>query len=201
MASSGSDSGAQLRAEEDQRQRNILAGQKQVDALFVGFDEPFFKARETAYTKYAVPQLAEQFQDEKRNLSYALARRGLLRSSAQSTLSGKLEDVKNQQLQQIADMGVEQANKLRKDVESSRTGLYSQIQAGLSPTIAKSQALREASAFTQPTAFEPVVNSFADFSKQYMNPYLISQYSQGAGGSSGTPDFASKGGTIKYVNG
>jgi len=88
--------GASKRAAADQsraeaaRQAEIERGRQQIDQRFAGFDDTFYDGREQAFLDSGMPQLDRQFGDARRNLIFALADAGTLRSSVAGS---RLEDL------------------------------------------------------------------------------------------------------------
>ncbi|RDF69772.1 hypothetical protein, partial [Acinetobacter baumannii] len=77
---------------------NIAQGKAAIDEQFKGFDDNFYDARAKDYENYAVPKLEKEFGNTKRNLTYSLARSGLLGGSVDAEKNAKLADEREQQL-------------------------------------------------------------------------------------------------------
>lgn len=161
----GSDPSKAARQLENEKQSRITQGTADINQIFSGFNEPFYKQRQQAYVGYALPQFTRQFQDASNNLSYSLADRGLGRSGAQRKMSSDLGFQGNVQRQGIIDTGTQQANDLRKQVENQRSNLFSQLQISADPASSAQQALSSASNLTLPSTFAPLGNLFANYAK------------------------------------
>jgi hypothetical protein len=165
-----------MRREQEAREARIRDTQSRIDTAFGGFNDAFFKDRGQAYENYAMPQLAEQYQTQKKNLVYELARRGLLRASAADTMGQELEMAKQRGQRQIADEALNQENQLRQKVQSNKQQLYAQAQSGLDPSLAVSEAMRVASTVSAPSGFAPVGQFFTDFTNAYLMNRISNMY-------------------------
>ena len=68
-----------------------------------GFNDDFFNGRKQAYMDYADPQLEDQYGDANKQLTFSLARSGLLDSSARGEKLGDLQKLYDTQKQAVAD--------------------------------------------------------------------------------------------------
>jgi hypothetical protein len=170
----GGDGGA--RRAEKKRQKRIDLGVQSINEKFGGFDDGFYNQRALDYEGFAVPQQVQQYDRTKKNLTYSLARSGLLNSSVQAEKSGALERENAQQLRNIADTGRTQSNQLRQDVEQQRSNLVSQVQASADPGSASAQALRTSLAFQQPTSFAPIGDFFETWTRNYLANKRAQEY-------------------------
>lgn len=128
-----------------------------------GFGDDFFKARRQAYIDYATPQLQQQHTDAQKQLTFALARGGNLNSSARSEKAGELQRLFDLNNQQIADQALSYETQSRNAVEDARANLISTLNATGDAEGAANSALARATALSQPAAYSPISNLFADF--------------------------------------
>jgi len=158
----GGDGGAaEQRRQEEARQARVREGKDAIDTSFAQFDPAFFEGRSNAYLDYANPQLEDQFKGATRDLTLALARSGLLNSSAKARRFGDLKKDYDMQSRSIADKANEYANQSRSSIESAKTDLYSQNQNIADPTLAASSAAARAASLTELPAFSPLGALFA----------------------------------------
>ena len=177
----GGDGGAAAqRAEEEARQARIREGIGAVNTQFEGFNDAFYDKRKEAYSAFALPQLGQQFQDTSRQLSYRNANAGLLDSSGARFLNDSLQREMTKQRQGIADMGQQQANQLRRDVEGERSNLILQTQASADPSLAAQQAMQQAGSLQLPSTFAPVSNFLSGWAQNYLTNQVAQAY-QGGG--------------------
>lgn len=188
--------GYEQRQLEAERQARIEQGRKAIDESFAGFDDNFYDSRAKDYEAYAVPQVTKQYDNTKKNLTYSLARSGLLGSSTEASKSSELDMENAQQLRNVADAGKSQANELRQAVEGQRSNLYSQLEASADPGAAGSLALRTAQAYQQPTSYAPIGNFFKNFTETYLANNEAKMYSPNA-----APMFSWGGQSQRLVNG
>ena len=139
------DLGAQARAEEDARQERIKKGKKLIMGALSGFDDKFYADREASYVDYATPQLDDQLDDARKNLTFTLARNGKQRNAAKIG---------------IADRAKAIANQARENVERTRGELYSQLTASANPAAASNLALSRAGVLGSDPSYSPLGNIF-----------------------------------------
>ena len=156
---------AQQRADEQARQARITSGMSSIDRAFGAFNDDFFKQRANNYVDYAMPQLERQAGDARDNLIYALSRSGNLDSSAAIKRNADLAEETNQQRIGIRNAGMDQASRLRGDIENTRSGVVSQLNATGASSAASSAALRSIQQFNQPAGYSPLGNVFASFAQ------------------------------------
>lgn len=165
---SGKNNAAALaRQAEEERQQRINEGRRDIDAKFSTFDSNFYDQRARDYEGYAMPHLAQQTRDTRNTLAASLARRGLLNSGAAIQGQASLDRTATQKRQEIADAGLNEANKLRGQVEDQRTTLTNQLVASGDPSAASSAALTSAANLKRPSAFAPLGNFFSDWVDTY----------------------------------
>lgn len=178
LCGGGGSAAGEARLEQEKREKEIRQAQGAIDERFAGFDDAFYQNRAGAYEKFAMPQLAEQYQKEKADLTFELARRGLLKSSAAGTLGGELDLMRTRQQRGIADEGLNQANQLRQRVEQQRQNLYGLAATGLEPSRASSAAFEAAGSISAPSGFAPVGQFFGDFANIYLANKVADAYRQ-----------------------
>lgn len=162
---SGSKQADQARRDEQERQARIREGTGKIDNIFGQFDDNFYDDRRDAYLNYATPQLDDQYGDAQRELTFSLARSGLLDSSARGEKTGELQKLYDLNRQQITDQALSSANEARNAVENARSDLVGQLNAtGDAQGIANS-ALARASALSKPAAYSPLTQLFASFTQ------------------------------------
>lgn len=116
------------------------------------FNKQFYDERRQAYIDNYTPQLAQQFSDARNQLSFALARAGLLRSSVATDKVARLQADNAVQSATIANKAEDSVSQLRSQVEDSRTQLINQLNTSADPAGTANLAL----ARTQATASQPV---------------------------------------------
>ena len=77
----------EARQREEARQGRIAAGKTRINEAFAGFDDDFYGGRETAYSQFARPEIEDQYNRAKHDLTLALSRSGNLNSSTASRRS------------------------------------------------------------------------------------------------------------------
>jgi hypothetical protein len=105
-----------------------------------GFNDAFYNAKAQSYLDYYQPQLQEQYDKAKEQLTYGLANAGLLRSSAANKENADL--FKQNQYQQVglSQQAQAEATKLRQQVAGEKASLISQAVATADPDLAANQA-------------------------------------------------------------
>lgn len=151
------DNSAQIaRQREAERQANITQGTADIDKAFAGFNPDFFTGRETAFTNYAQPQLDDQYAEAKKQLAYALERKGLSASSSAADQYRKLGEQYNTFKTDVSNQSKSYSNKARSDIESARSDLLGQLTATEDPSATAAAALRRSELLSAPPAFDPL---------------------------------------------
>jgi hypothetical protein len=137
-----------------------------------GFGDDFYNARAKAYNDYALPQLQDQYTDQKKQLTYALARGGNLGSSLSASKNATLGKDYALQQQNVYDTGQDYANKARSDVAAQKQNMVSLLQASADPdavaNLAQSQA-QNLSAMPSFTPLSPVISNVAGSLGTYLS--------------------------------
>ena len=161
---SGGNEAALARKEEQERQERIRTGSKKVNKIFDdNFNQGFFDARRDAYTGYATPQLEDQYGDANKQLTFALDRAGNLNSSARGEKAGDLQKLYDLNKQEIADKGLSYQTQAKSSVEDARGNLISTLNATGDAEGAANSALTRATVLSEPAAYSPLGQLFADF--------------------------------------
>lgn len=162
--SSGGGEAKQARADELARQKRIREGTERVNSIFERqFSPEYFDKQRDAYVDYAAPQLKDQRADANKELIFAMDRGGQLDGSARATLAGELQKKYDLQRQKIRDDALGFRTTAMNNVEDARSGLIATLNATGDAQGAASSALSRASALSQPAAYSPLANLFADF--------------------------------------
>lgn len=127
------------------------------------FGDAFFDGQRDRYINYAMPQVEEQKTAADKDLLFAMDRSGNTESSARADLSGELERRAGLQRQKVRDDGMNFSTQARNNVESSRNDLIAMLNATGDAEGAANSAMSRAAALSQPAAYSPVGNLFADF--------------------------------------
>lgn len=160
----GGGAAAQARADEQARQEKIRQGTERIGSIFDSqFNDKFFDKRRQSYVDFAMPQLQDQYADTQKELTFALARGGNLNSSVRGEKTADLEKRYNLANQEIQDKALSQANETRSQVEGSRSDLVTMLNATGDAEGAANSAVTRATTLSQPTAYSPLSQLFADF--------------------------------------
>ena len=151
---------ARTKAEEEDRQNRVWAGQGQIDTAFGNFNDQYFDEYKDKYTGYYTPQIDEQFGQAKTNLGYDLASKGLTQSSIGAKLFGDLQKKYDDTKLQVAGQAQDSARTVRGGMETSRNDLYALNNSSADPAAISNRALASASALTAPVAFQPLGDVF-----------------------------------------
>ena len=160
----GSDAAEQIRQDEQERQERIRQGTAEINSTFdAQFTDIFFQARRDAYLAYAKPQLEYQYGKAQREFIYWLSRTGNFDSSVRGEKSADLQQAYDLQLQKIADQAIAFEGQARNAVEDARANLIIMVNSTSDAEGAANAAIARSAALTQPAAFDPLSNLFADF--------------------------------------
>ena len=153
---------AEARKRESDRRARVRAGAGNINAAFEQYDDDFFDGRTQSYLDFANPQLEDQFKDANRELTLALARSGILHSSAKSRRVGDLQTQYDNQSRSISDKATEFSNNTRGAIESAKSDLMSQNQSMADPSLAANLAASRATSATAMPAYSPLNQMFAN---------------------------------------
>lgn len=151
---------AEQRRREAARQAAIASGRTQIDEALSGFDDDFYAGRKQAYLDYATPQVDDQYEDARKQLTLALSRSGQLQSG---TAVNRFTDLKKDykaRLLDIANNARQVATDARRNVEQTRSDLYTNLAASADPASAANAALARAETLEARPQFSPIGNVF-----------------------------------------
>ncbi len=161
---SGGNEAALARADELARQKRIREGTANINTIFDGqFNDGYFDAQRQRYIDYAMPQVEDQRGKAGKELLFAMDRAGQTEGSARADLAGELQKRFELQSQKVRDDGLAYGAQARTNVEGARTDLVAMLNATGDAEGAASSAIARSAALSQPAAYSPISNLFADF--------------------------------------
>lgn len=189
------------RADETARQNRITQGMGTIAQIFGGFNDGFYKKRADDYTAYAMPEVERQAGQQKKDLTYALARTGNLDSSAAIDKAAELGQEVNNQRIGVSNEAQNQANNLRGQVENTRGNVVAELNATGDAQAASASAMRASQNLNQPAGFSPLGNLFLNFAQTVagIGSRAGNGYSGFTGGG-GSPLFATGSGSQRVVS-
>ena len=161
MGGGGDGGAAEQRRKEEERQARIREGKTSIDDTFSRFDNDFYSGRRQSYMDYATPQLDDQYTDAMKDLRLALARSGLMNSSASARRFGDLKKDYDIQAQGVADKAVGFENTARKNIEAAKSDLYTQNSNIADPSLVAQSAASRAASLTSLPEYSPLTQLFA----------------------------------------
>lgn len=128
---------------------------------YTGFGDDFFNNRRQAYLDYYQPQLQDQYGNARDQLTFDLARAGLLRSTVAGDQLADLENQFGLQQAAIQSRADDAVTQLRNSINAQRSAAISQLNATADPDVAANTALSSVQAIqgSQPT-FDPLGELF-----------------------------------------
>lgn len=162
-----------MRAQEQERQQNVLRGTGKVDAAFSGFNDDFYKQRETDYTDFYMPQVEQQGRDAGDQLTYSLARGGNLDSSTGAKQAANLTGKINEARGSVAEGAFGASAAARGDVENNRSDLIRMLEGGGNIANAANTAQSRAMQMTRPPPYSPLTDLFSNFTGQLANSVAL----------------------------
>lgn len=155
---------AMARADEQARQKRIREGTERVNTIFDGqFNDGFFDTQRQRYIDYAMPQVQDQRGKAGKELLFAMDRAGQTEGSARADLAGELQKRFELQSQKVRDDGLAYGAQARSNVEGARSDLIGMLNATGDAEGAASSAISRSAILSQPAAYSPIGNLFADF--------------------------------------
>lgn len=155
-------------AQEKARQARITQGMGDINRQFSGFDDSFYKKSADDYTNYQTPQMMSDYNTTKNNLTYALARNGILNSGSAVQRNASLNKTLGQSESTIANNAQNQENQLKASVSTQKGNLVNELESSADPTAIAGQAAGAVSQLRAPSAIQPLGNLFADWSNLYL---------------------------------
>jgi hypothetical protein len=152
----------------NQQQANINKGTQQLNSIFSQYTPDFYNQAATNYTNYQTPQMMSDFQGTKNNLTYSLARNGILNSSAAVNSNQSLQDQLNRNTNTIANNAADQANQLKTSIAGTKQNLENTLVASGSLGQLTANADAATAGIRAPTAFQPLGNMFGDWTNSYL---------------------------------
>lgn len=177
---------AQMRADEEARQRRIERGTANINRKFDrNFNDDYYSGIADSYMDFAQPQIDQQRDDANRQLIFDLARTGKLDSSTRATQGARLQETYDTGLQGLADDALAQRNNARNSVEDARAALIAQVNATGDATGATQAATNRVAALSNPAGnFSPLADMFAGFTGQLGQRYAQERAYAASGGMS-----------------
>jgi hypothetical protein len=129
-----------------------------------GFDDAVFQKRAQAYQDYAMPQVEDQYKQQQKALTFALARGGNLGSSLASNKSAELDKDYGLQRQNVIDTGQDYVNQGKADLATQKANAVTLLNATADPDAAYSvaqTASQQLSAMPSFSPLQPVVKNVA----------------------------------------
>ncbi len=117
------------RKREEERQARIKTGLTSIDNTFAGFDDDFYSGRKSAFLDFYQPQIEDQFTDAKKQLTFGLARNGILNSTMAADSAGKLSKDYATNWASIVSKADADVNALKSGVANEKSALTAQLNA------------------------------------------------------------------------
>jgi len=165
----GADPRAEMEARELQRQHAIDLGKIGIDQNFQKFDKNYYRDYRDDYKGYYSPQVEDQFNEGTGKLTASLADRGMLESSVGNAAQAKLFKDYGQANTNIANEALDASNKLRSQVQSQKSNLYSLNEASADPMGVNAQAVGASTALVAPPTYSPLGQLFTAALQPFIN--------------------------------
>ncbi|MER9685913.1 hypothetical protein [Mesorhizobium sp. M0139] len=157
-----SDASANMEMREVSRQNDVGLGKIGIDKAFTKFGDSYYNGYKSDYNNYYDPQLDRQYKEAVGKTTAALADRGVLDSSIGANNFGDLARQNAEAKTNIANEGLDAANKLRGTVENAKSSLYSLNEASADPQAINAQAIGQATSLVAPPQYSPLGQVFAN---------------------------------------
>lgn len=152
----------EVKADENKRQDDVLAGRANIDNTFGGtFNDDFYKKYGEAFTGNYLPQLDDQFKDTKQKLSYALAGRGIEDSTAGIKKKAQADKAYNDKRLAIAGESTDAVNKLKTNVNNQQNAAYALNETSADPQAATNRATADVTTLAAAPTYSALGDAFA----------------------------------------
>jgi hypothetical protein len=167
------DTGAELRAQEEERRGRINAGTQQVNQTFERFGPEYFRGIGESFRGFYRPQLEDQYGEAKRQTTFRYA--GNPNSSAANRGNANLTTDYNRNLQSLESNAFDAEARAKGEVEQRRASLLNLLEAGSGIENVASQA----NAIAQQQIGRPTFEPLGDLFGKYAN--TLGNYSRAQG--------------------
>lgn len=154
----------QAQADAAAKAEKLRTGMANIDNAFAPFDDTYFAGLAKNYTDYAMPQLQDQYDQAKKDITFALARKGNLNSTTAGDQYALLDRENALNTTNIYSTAQDYANQARSDVASNKSAVQSQLGSTYDADAANSDALERARVLTAPKGFSPLGQMFTNIS-------------------------------------
>lgn len=187
----------EARADQNTKAAALRTGNDNINNAFAGFDDNYFNNLSKSYLDFQKPQLDDQYDQQKKNITYSLARNGNLNSSVAGDEGAVLDKQYALNLTGLNSAAGDVANTARRSVQSNKNDVESQLNASYDSDAANTSALAAARTLAAPTSFSPLGNLFTNVSAVAAQSKLASDGASGYGspgarlfgGSSSSPSY------------
>ena len=160
----------EARKREEERQARIKTGLTSIDATFAPFNDAYYGDRKTAFLDFYRPQLDDQFSDAKDQLTFGLARNGILNSTMAGDQSAKLSKDYATNWASIVSKADADVNNLKSNVANEKSALVQQLNATADADRVTNDALsRTQQMFQQRPDYNPLGDIFAGVGDAFGN--------------------------------
>ena len=150
-----SDPSGAMELREAKRQGDVSLGRIGIDKSFSRFDDGYYNQYRDTYTNNYFPELDRQFGEVVDKTTASLAGRGMLESTVGINKFAGLQREKDTAKTGIASEAMDASNKLRGQVENSKSNLYSLNEASANPQAMNAQAIGQAFGVSVPADVVP----------------------------------------------
>lgn len=164
------------------RETAIGQGKNAIDAAFGQFNPDFFNKMKSAYTGYYDPQVDQQYTLAQDKLKAQLAGQGVLESGVGNDAMSRLAGTYGNAKAGIAGQANDAANTLQRNIDASKTSLYSANAAAADPASAAALATATSTSLAAPQNYSPLADLFAGALNSYGAYRSATNYANAGGG-------------------
>jgi hypothetical protein len=151
----------------------VASGKANIDSAFSAFTPDYYSGVSTAYDNAYEPQLMDQYNISKDQLTAQLAGNDTLEGTVGANALSQLQKTYNTNQAQIADQGVNAANTLKHTVSNHETNLYSMNASAADPSAAATEAQAQAGVLVSPQSYNTLSKVFG----AVLSPFAAAQKS------------------------
>jgi hypothetical protein len=168
---------AQLAKQQQAHDAAVSAGKANIDSAVAQFSDPYFAGVAKSYRDVYNPQLTDQYNTSRDQLTALLAGTDTLGSSVGNNAQAQLEKQRAVQQGNIANQGQDVANNMRAQVGNAKTNLYSMNANAADPLAAAVQSQAQAGAIVAPQAYPTLSNTFASVLSPFASAFKTNSQS------------------------
>jgi len=171
------DTEREIQQQQAQRQQAIQQGMVNIDNVFSQYNPGYYQGIRQNTLAQLQPQFSQQYNKAGNNLTFGLADKGLLKSSAGREAATDLEVQRGIGQMGVINQAEEQVRNVQQQVAGQRANVVNQLVSSQDPTLAAQQAVAGTAGISAPSIIAPLGNVFQNLANQWQATAIGNMYS------------------------